>query len=68
VFITRLKNEERRIARTIGEIKRGLNVSNRRQKWKKLETRIVGLKDQYAQGIITAMEYWDFIRHLVFSG
>jgi hypothetical protein len=64
----RLKSEERRIARTIGEIRRGQQVSNRRQKWKKLETRIVGLKDQYAQGIITISEYWDSIRHLVYSG
>jgi hypothetical protein len=66
--IMRLKNEERRIARIIGEIRSVQQVSNRRQKWKKLETRIVSLKDQYAQGIITATEYWDSICQLVYCG
>jgi hypothetical protein len=68
VFLARLKSEERRIATTVREIKRGQYRITRRRKWRNLEDRIAQQKRQYANGVINVDEYWDAIRYAVHSG
>ena len=68
LFLARLKSEERRIARTVKDIKRGQYRDTRRRKWRKLEDRISTLKDRYVNGVITLQQYWNAIRHAVQSG
>lgn len=68
VFLARLKTEERRIAITVNEIRRGQYTDNRRRKWRNLEERILQLKQRYINGAITVDEYWNAIRYAVQSG
>lgn len=67
VFVARLKSEERRIAKTIGDVRRGLDRDTRRRKWRDLEDRIVQLKNRYATGAINVDEYWNAIGYAVQS-
>lgn len=61
-FIRRLKDEERRVWRTVRHVRAGIAPSVRRCKWRRLEERIDRLKAQYSNGAITLSDYWDAIR------
>jgi hypothetical protein len=67
IFLTRLKTEERRIAKTVKELTRGQHRDNRRRKWRDLEERIAKLKQRYLNGAINVDEYWNAIRYVVQS-
>ena len=67
VFLARLKREERRIAETVNEIRRGQYRDTRRRKWRNLEDRISSLKNQYVNGAINLEAYWNAIRYAVNS-
>ena len=62
LFIVRLKDEERRISRSIRQVRAGHQLSERRRKWRKIEERIDRLKTQYSNGVITLTQYWDAVR------
>lgn len=64
-FIRRLKDEERRVRRSIRQARAGVQPSVRRRKWRKLEERIDRLKQQHARGTITLNDYWNAIRFAV---
>jgi hypothetical protein len=67
VFISRLKSEERRISRTIRQLRIGQQPVQRRGKWTNLEAQIVRLKTQYEQGQLTLDQYWDAVRFVTHS-
>ena len=59
VFIRVLKDQH-----SINEVK-DLAPPNRRQKWRRLETRITDLKARYNNGALTLPEYWDAIKYVI---
>ena len=63
-FIRRVKDEEARIRRTVQQVRSGMLQQERRSKWRRLEQRIVRLKDQYRSGVITLREYWNAARYV----
>ena len=56
-IIKRLKDEEALIRCNVRQIRTGGLEPQRRNKWRKLEDRIVRLKDQYHNGTLTIDEY-----------
>jgi len=64
-FIRRLKDEERRISRSVRQPRAGIQLSHRRRKWRMLEERIDRLKMQYNNGTITLTHYWDAVRFAI---
>jgi len=64
IFIKRLKDEEVRIQAQVRQLRAGVPPTARRNKWCRLEDKIVNLKAQYSNGTISLKRYWNAIRFL----
>ena len=64
-FIRALKDEQKITEISIQAARRGDPLPKRRLKWRRLEARIVRLKEEYNNGAINVDDYWNGVTNLV---
>lgn len=65
VLICRLKDEERKTTRAARHLANGGILVSRKLKWRRLEERIVSLRQEYNAGTRTLQQYWSAVKYAV---
>ncbi len=67
VFVRVLKDQHSINEAKINDIRNGRPPPRRRQKWRRLEERIVGLKTRFTNGGLSLDEYWDSVKYVILN-
>lgn len=65
LLICRLKDQDKKTARELRQVKRGVQLGKRKAKWRRLQTRIQTLKDEYRSGRRNFKDYWSAVKYAV---
>jgi DNA-binding ferritin-like protein (Dps family) len=62
-----LKDEQGNTESSVEAAKRGDAPPARKRKWRNMERRLIRLKQEYRNGVMSMEEYWDAVCHWMVS-